>query len=221
MSSSDGFCSTLSFTPGELGQPYSSSASASNTHHNAAATSSANATPVPTPNLGMSPSLAKPSAGSTTPLQSSNLPGPQHAASPRRSASISSVNTISSTQTPASAPINNPTPTLGSVPLVAATNSSQPAGLPLTTPPQTPVSGVSHSATSSVSGSVLGKRDIGAASESEKEDLKDNSGSQEQQQQAPKKRRIAPIPVSRDTVESSASAAGTEPEVKENADEKG
>ena len=52
----------------------------------------------------------------------------------------------------------------------------------MTTPPQTPMSthGGHHSATSSVSGSVLGKRDIGAASESEKEEAK------------PKKRRVAP-----------------------------
>lgn len=53
----------------------------------------------------------------------------------------------------------------------------------MTTPPQTPASthgGGHHSATSSVSGSVLGKRDIGAASESEKEEGK------------VKKRRVAP-----------------------------
>lgn len=218
MSSSDGFCSTLSFTPGELGQPYSGSASASHAPHNATATSSANATPVPTPNLGMSPSLSKPSPGATAPLQAANLPGPHPSASPRRSASISSVNTISSIHTPAPAPMNNPTPTLGSVPLVAATNSSQPSGLPLTTPPQTPVSGVSHSATSSISGSVLGKRDIGAASESEREDAKDNSGSQ---QQLPKKRRIAPIPVSSDSGGPSTSASGTDLEAKVQTEEKG
>ncbi len=52
----------------------------------------------------------------------------------------------------------------------------------MTTPPQTPASahGGHHSATSSVSGSVLGKRDVGATSESEKEESKS------------KKRRIAP-----------------------------
>jgi chromatin assembly factor 1 subunit B len=62
--------------------------------------------------------------------------------------------------------------------MVTATNSSLVA-LPQPTPPQTPMTG-GHSATSSVSGSVLGKRDLGAASESEKEDGQ------------VKKRRIAP-----------------------------
>ena len=52
----------------------------------------------------------------------------------------------------------------------------------MTTPPQTPASshGGQHSARNSVSGSVLGKRDAGAASESEQEDTKQ------------KKRRVAP-----------------------------
>ncbi len=71
--------------------------------------------------------------------------------------------------------------------MVTATNSSGPVGLPQPTPPQTPMAG-GHSATSSVSGSVLGKRDIGGASESEKEDGQ------------VKKRRIAPTLVSGSTV---------------------
>ena len=82
---------------------------------------------------------------------------------------------------------NNPTPTLGHVPLVTATNSALPVGIPpMTTPPQTPMSsyGGHRSASNSISGSVLGKRDGGAASESEKEDVKT------------KKRRIAPTLVS-------------------------
>jgi chromatin assembly factor 1 subunit B len=66
--------------------------------------------------------------------------------------------------------------------MVTATSSSL-VGLPQPTPPQTPMTG-GHSATSSVSGSVLGKRDLGAASESEKEDGQI------------KKRRIAPTLVS-------------------------
>lgn len=67
--------------------------------------------------------------------------------------------------------------------MVTAGNSSGPVGLPQPTPPQTPMAG-GHSATSSVSGSVLGKRDVGAASESEKEEGQ------------VKKRRIAPTLVS-------------------------
>lgn len=50
----------------------------------------------------------------------------------------------------------------------------------MTTPPQTPMSVTGgHSATSSISGSVLGKRDISATSESEEDNRV-------------KKRRIAP-----------------------------
>jgi chromatin assembly factor 1 subunit B len=53
---------------------------------------------------------------------------------------------------------------------VTATNSAPPVGLPMTTPPQTPMSMTGgHSATSSISGSVLGKRDISGASESEED----------------------------------------------------
>lgn len=71
---------------------------------------------------------------------------------------------------------------MGSVPSLAAANPSF-SGLPWTTPPQTPMSGVSRP--SSVSGSVLGKRDT---SESEKED----------KHQVSKKRRVAPTLVTPD-----------------------
>jgi len=78
---------------------------------------------------------------------------------------------------------NNPTPTMGHVPLVTASNSGPPIAIPpMSTPPQTPASlhGGHHSATSSISGGVLGKRDVGGTSESEKEESKS------------KRRRIAP-----------------------------
>lgn len=67
--------------------------------------------------------------------------------------------------------------------MVTATNPSIMVGLPQPTPPQTPMTG-GHSATSSISGSVLGKRDASATSESEKEEGQ------------VKKRRIAPTLVS-------------------------
>lgn len=165
MSSSDGFCSTLSFAPGELGQPYVPPAVPT-----ASASSSSNNTPLPAATHASSPSLSK----STPNTQSGSV-------------------------------VNNPTPTLGSVPLVTATNSSQPQTLPLTTPPQTPMPGVSHSATSSFSSTVLGKRDIGAASESEKEDAnadpkdsKDETKGITELEKPPKKRRIAPTLVSQE-----------------------
>ena len=68
---------------------------------------------------------------------------------------------------------SNPTPIVGNVPSVAAGGST---GLPMVTPPMTPMTG--GSAASSVSG-VLGKRD-GGQSESEVEEGKR------------KKRRVAP-----------------------------
>ena len=186
MSSTDGFCSALSFAPGELGQVYNGPHPTYN--HPTISTSignapSANSTsaPTPTPTATVSPSftapvILSPSHPSPAPTFSFR-PG-----SPTRSNSQSSIATISSLQT--AGVTNNPTPTLSHVPLVTATNSAQQVGLPMTTPPQTPMSmSGGHSATSSISGSVLGKRDIGGASESEKEESR------------VKKRRVAPTPV--------------------------
>ncbi|KAN0078547.1 WD40-repeat-containing domain protein [Elaphomyces granulatus] len=183
MSSSDGFCSTLSFSPGELGQPYVAAVSAP--HHATASTApSTSHTPIPLLSQSVSPSFIRGSPIAASPSTITGRP-----ASPARSSSASSINTISAHQSAASV-INNPTPTLGSVPLVTAANSAQPPTLPMTTPPQTPMSGVSHSATSSISSSFLGKRDISAASESEKEDTTEQD--KDLLQQPPKKRRIAP-----------------------------
>lgn len=200
MSSSDGFCSTLSFAPGELGQVYAHPASSSNpaTHHHTLSTSSSsNNTPLPTPTNTASPSLTRP-----TPVPAPGPIGSGRAGSPARSSSASSIQTLQASQS--GNVVNNPTPTLGTVPLVTATNS-----LPLTTPPQTPLPGVSHSATSSFSSTVLGKRDIGAASESEKEDSKRESV---ETQKPAKKRRIAPTLVSKDSA-SFASEVETKSEV--------
>lgn len=183
MSSSDGFCSNLSFAPGELGQVYTGHVP--NAHHPSPAVStasSAHATPTPTPITGTAPAFVEkhpppnfvPSnspvptpARSTTPsTQQSTIRPP----SPTRSNSTSSVATQSGLVT------SNHTPSVGTVPSVAAGASF--SGLPWTTPPQTPMAGTA-SGPSSVSGSVLGKRD---ASESEKED----------QTGQPKRRRVAP-----------------------------
>lgn len=197
MSSTDGYCSTLAFTPGELGQVYTGAHPTMN--NPTAGMGSSSTTPVPTPINTASPSLTK-----ASPAIAPSLPSPaapfftMRPGSPARSNSQSSIATMSSVQTPAVT--NNPTPTLSHLPMVTATNSSGPIGLPQPTPPQTPMTG-GHSATSSISGSVLGKRDIGAASESEKEDGQ------------VKKRRIAPTLVS--------SAAAPAPVEKEKDKEKG
>ncbi|THC98899.1 hypothetical protein EYZ11_001612 [Aspergillus tanneri] len=172
MSSSDGFCSTLTFTPGELGQTYNAPV--------ATAHQVGNAGVQPTSHTTVPPTKPSPVAA---PVNAAQAPP----ASPARSNSVSSVTTQSTTQQATGSVVNNPTPTLGSVPLVTAAHSSQPPTLPLSTPPQTPLSAVSQSGTSSVSNSVLGKR----AGESEKEE--DHTVPQVQQ---PKKRRVAPTLVS-------------------------
>ncbi|KAI9848939.1 MAG: hypothetical protein M1838_000319 [Thelocarpon superellum] len=214
MSSSDGFCSTLSFAPGELGQVYTGQVPTAHHPNISFATGSTQAISGAT--TASLTGLAKPNTGITIPP--SPPPPSVRGVSPSRSNSISSVATQSSlAQTPPPNLImSNPTTTLGNLPSLAAAstiinttghasasasasaNASASAtptassgtigGIPLTTPPQTPMSG-NISTTSSVSGvSVLGKRDSGAASESEKEEAKE----------IVKKRRIAPTLVSTD-----------------------
>ncbi|MCJ1306475.1 hypothetical protein MMC25_000118 [Agyrium rufum] len=180
MSSSDGFCSAVAFTPGELGQIYTGPA-ASSQHPNLAISisSSPHPSPLPTPTTSVAPSASSPAKHLTSlqgpaPSPSGNNSRPF---SPTRSNSASSVTTQSS-QIPLIS--NNPTPFVGNVPSVAATNSA-PAGLPIYTPPMTPMS--SANATAAL---PAGKRDFGAASES---DASDSGGAQ-------KRRRIAPTLVS-------------------------
>ncbi|KKY19532.1 putative chromatin assembly factor 1 subunit [Phaeomoniella chlamydospora] len=188
MTSSDGFCSTLAFAPGELGERYHGPfPAASHTTLQSTNAITHSPAPTPTPGPGASPSLAKstpvpaavPSPAPSQPAHFAVRPG-----SPTRSNSTSSIATMSSIQTPA-AMSNNPTPTVGYVPGLTAASFAQSSG---PTPPQTPIGGL-HSATSSISGSVLGKREASMASESEKEDAKDSSS-------VPKKRRVAPTLIS-------------------------
>lgn len=168
MSSSDGFCSNLTFNPGELGQIYSGPVPTA--HHPSPAISTVTtAQPSPTTASGP-PSFEKQPTPVLAPSASpATFPPP----SPSRSNSTSSIATQSSQMV-----TNNPTPTLGNVPSVAATNPSF-SNLPWTTPPQTPMSAGVISRPSSVSGSILGKRET---SESGKEE----------QSAVPKRRRIAP-----------------------------
>lgn len=184
MSSSDGFCSNLTFSPGELGQVYTGHVpTAAHPSPAISTASSAQPTPIPTPTAVSAPASFE---RQTTPiLAPSASPAPFPPPSPTRSNSTSSIATQSSQM------INNPTPTLGSVPSVAATNAAF-SHLPWTTPPQTPMSGMASSRPSSVTGSVLGKRDT---SESEKEEATT----------VPKKRRIAPTLVRNEDPPASAS----------------
>ncbi|KPM40691.1 hypothetical protein AK830_g5858 [Neonectria ditissima] len=186
ISSSDGFCSTLSFSPGELGEVYKGEILQAKTQPGIATLLSAQNTPVPTPTTSFAPPSPFPngshhqhrnSASSFTapsPPPSASLFS-QRPSSPTRSNSTSSIATITtqSSSVPTAGVVTNPTLISGNVPGIAAASSGKVTGMPMTTPPETP-----RSTTGSVAGT---KRD---ASESEKEDVKE-----------PKKRRIAPTPV--------------------------
>ncbi|KAI1138220.1 WD40 repeat-like protein [Hypoxylon sp. FL0543] len=177
--STDGFCSTLSFLPGELGQEYkgdlvgpkiSAAAGA------AAPTSNQSTTPLPTPTSAFAPPSPFPNHQHRNSATSFAAPSPPAAASfvggrpssPTRSNSTSSIATSVSV-------MNNPPLIGGSLPSIAATNSGKVTGMPMATPPETP--GNSSNTAAGV------KRE---ATESEKDE---SAASQ------PKKRRIAPTQV--------------------------
>ena len=178
ISSSDGFCSSLSFANGELGEVYKGEIGPPKAATAAAPTSNQN-TPTPTPTTSFAPPSPFPNGfhhQHRNSASSFTAPSPpaitQRPASPARSNSTSSIAT-QATQTstvPNTNVVSNPTLISGNVPGIAAASSGKVTGVPLTTPPETP-----RSAAGSVAGT---KRD---ASESEKEDTKE-----------PKKRRIAP-----------------------------
>ncbi|KAI1259516.1 WD40 repeat-like protein [Xylariaceae sp. FL1019] len=175
ISSSDGFCSTLSFTPGELGQEYKGDLVGAKASLLTAATgtSSNQATPVPTPTAVFAPPSPFPGHQHRNSATSLTAPSPPpttsfvggRPASPTRSNSTSSVATQASL-------MNNPPLIGGSVPSITAANSGKVTGVPMTTPPETPGS----------SGNIAAgvKRD---ATEKENDEQ-------------PKKRRIAPTLVS-------------------------
>ncbi|KAI1848277.1 hypothetical protein JX266_005990 [Neoarthrinium moseri] len=185
ISSFDGFCSTISFSPGELGQVYTGELSTAKQPSSAATgTSSNQPTPTPTPTSFAPPSpfhgavhqhrnstssFTAPSPPATTTASFVSL----RPSSPARSNSTSSVATQAS-----AAVMTNPPLIGGTVPSIAAANSGKVTGVPITTPPETPRSG------NAVAAGV--KRE---ASESEKDEASTNN-------QQPKKRRIAPTLVS-------------------------
>ncbi|KAG6030054.1 hypothetical protein E4U41_000214 [Claviceps citrina] len=190
ISSSDGFCSSLSFAAGELGEVYKGEIAPTKTNSagNATATTAAcstQSTPTPTPTTSFAPPSPFPSGLQHQHRNSSHLlnapspptsapPTSQRPSSPTRSNSTSSIATQSSSVH--AIVFSNPHLISGSVPALTATNSAKAGGVPLATPPETPRSSA---------GSIAGaKRD---ASESEKEEGK----------KEPKKRRIAPTPVNK------------------------
>ncbi|PFH61267.1 hypothetical protein XA68_17840 [Ophiocordyceps unilateralis] len=184
ITSSDGFCSTLSFNSGELGEiykgevgpPKAQAGPASATNHN-----------TPTPTTSFAPLSPFPngahhqhrsSVGSfTAPSPPASVPAiAQRPSSPTRSNSASSIATQSSLVP--SGIVSNPPLIAGSMPTLTAAGGGKAfggkaGGVPMTTPPETP---------RSTAGSAAGaKRE---ASESEKEEGKE-----------PKRRRVAPTPV--------------------------
>ncbi|KAK3935919.1 WD40-repeat-containing domain protein [Diplogelasinospora grovesii] len=187
ISSSDGFCSTLSFLPGELGQVYTGEVGPQKQPASSGtAVPSSQNTPVPTPTSVFAPPSPYPNGAHhqhRNSASSMTAPSPPAAASfvnprpssPARSNSASSIVTQASSAQPGV--ISNPPLIAGQVPSIAATNSGKVTGVPMTTPPETP-----RSSNAAPTGS---KRDT---SESE---LEDSSSSQQ-----PKRRRIAPTLVS-------------------------
>jgi chromatin assembly factor 1 subunit B len=152
MTSSDGFCSALTFAPGELGTihypppnaPRHTPAPISVARANSA-TSTPQATPTTVPalptmmarqssNQSNSNTIAPPPAPSPSPFSH-----PARPASPARSMSASSTTSFAHPpdQNPPPA-MNNPTPSMSSMPSMTAAGSNVQSSLPLFTPPQTP-----------------------------------------------------------------------------------
>ncbi|KAH0492510.1 hypothetical protein TgHK011_007459 [Trichoderma gracile] len=180
ISSSDGFCSTLTFAPGELGEVYKGEVGAK------AVSASQNAsTPTPTSNFASpSPFAGGPQHQSRSSASSFTAPSPPSASAlpSHRPSSPTRSNSASSVATQPSGVVSNPPLISGSVPSITAASSGRVTGVPLTTPPETPkvVPGPEPGAATTASAGV--KRD---ADEAEKDDGKE-----------PKKRRIAPTLIS-------------------------
>lgn len=171
MTSTDGFCSVITFTPGELGERYVGPPAGSST------------TPTPTPTssaTASTPSVVTPAkiAPSSLPPLSPAPPPTRHPGSPARSSSASSVASLAHPHS-----VNNPTPTVGSIPGVATSAG----GVPLSTPPQTPQSGGG----SQMPTPAPVKRGL----KTEGEDVTSASEQEEVIEGDKKRRRIAPTPV--------------------------
>ena len=183
MSSSDGFCSTITFTAGELGSVYTGAVPHANPNSSISngGSQSAQPSPLPTPTSSVTPSISR--------LSSINAfaPNPLNpGASPvkSRSNSVSSIATQSSfAPAPSTSAIigNSPTPVMGTVPGITASNTGSSL---LSTPPATPMS-IASLPVGTYTGN-LGKRDSVSTVDAEEEERQ------------PKKRRIAPTPVSAD-----------------------
>ncbi|CAN9242190.1 unnamed protein product [Alternaria sp. RS040] len=220
MTSSDGFCSSVTFAPGELGEKYTGPLAVHSRPQQTPAAinttgghASNNSTPTPTPTTG---SMSATATATAPPMQrqpSAGFPAspssfvPARPGSPTRSNSVSSIATASSFAPGAGdqSNMNAPTPAMSSVPSIAAANSGP---VPMWTPPLTPAhgQGATHSASSSVSGipniGQVGRRES-EMSESDREDVSSTSKKRELHAvpepdvdvRESKRRRIAPTPI--------------------------
>ncbi|KAF6815971.1 WD repeat domain-containing protein [Colletotrichum sojae] len=193
VSSSDGFCSTLSFSPGELGQIYQGDLPTAKNPTvpgtTPGATTSSQNTPIPTASSVFAPpSPYRNGSGHHHRNSTSSFTAPspppagfvsQRPQSPARSNSTSSVATQSSNV------ITNPPLIVGSVPGIAVANSTKVTGVPITTPPETPRTSATHPGSSSTSAPTTSEA---AASGTKRE----ASEGDKQEGSEPKKRRIAP-----------------------------
>jgi chromatin assembly factor 1 subunit B len=236
MTSSDGFCSSITFAPGELGEKYTGPLAAHAKLQNppaaintTASQASNHSTPTPTPTTG---SMSGAATATAPPMQrqpSAGFPAspssfvPARPGSPTRSNSVSSIATASSFAPGVGdqSNMNAPTPVMSSVPSIAATNSGP---VPMWTPPLTPAHGQagSHSASSSVSGiphlGHVGRRES-ERSESDRDDgsltkkreLNPVTETEAEDARENKRRRIAPTPVAL-TMEGDDAIASTEEE---------
>ncbi|KAK5130305.1 hypothetical protein LTR08_002229 [Meristemomyces frigidus] len=215
MTSSDGFCSALTFAPGELGSVYQQLVPAASRHTptpiSVTKANSAASTPQATPTAASAPNTApiipvlprQHSSQTNTPAFRQPSPSFTSAArlpSPERSMSVSSIATDTSfARVPdqnALLVMNNPTPSMSSIPSLAAAGSN----LPLFTPPQTPGQHVNGSVSASSVITAVGsvKRPSDAADTAAEEGRE-------------KKRRIAPTLVHGDG--GGGDAAGNGPSV--------
>ncbi|KAI1209694.1 WD40 repeat-like protein [Annulohypoxylon truncatum] len=172
ITSSDGFCSTLSFLPGELGQEYKGELVGPKVTSAPTAAPSTQATPQPTPTSVFAPPSPFPNHQHRNSATSFAAPSPPPTTSfvSARPSSPARSNSTSSIATQVSA-MNNPPLIGGNLPSITAASSGKVTGVPMTTPPETPGN----------TNAVVGVKREASTSEKDEE-----SGGQ------PKKRRVAP-----------------------------
>ncbi|KAI9888027.1 MAG: hypothetical protein M1823_000148 [Watsoniomyces obsoletus] len=194
MSSLDGFCSVVTFAPGELGQIYSNTTTTiSHPAVGSSASSSTHSTPVATP-VSTHPHRISGQLVVPGPSAHFPLPGPQ-VSSPARTNSASSVTTQPSmSQSQLTTYLPSRTASGSGSASVSTTRTGLPgvssgSTIPLSTPPQTPMPPAETPIKSEAGAEVLGKREPSVRPGSEVEEGESQSN--------PKKRRIEPTMIRR------------------------